>query len=230
MQFDHYGGGLMTTNKDERLQTIKELIEKKKVLSFDKIEQSVNVSGITVRRDLLALNYITSYTHRGRFITLPKIPSFDNNGIWFFHEIGFSQYGNSFDSILKLIDQSKQGVSREELEDILKIGISKQIQILTGQEKLNRMKLGGKYIYIPEDLMKNEKEKYRLIGKRQTEDSFEKHVRKKDLISLLKAVLEHNDIKMTNLKQIAKKYNLKLPIKKIEKLLTENQLTEKKRP
>lgn len=220
----------MTTNKDERLQTIKELIEKKKVLSFDKIEQSVNVSGITVRRDLLALNYITSYTHRGRFITLPKIPSFDNNGIWFFHEIGFSQYGNSFDSILKLIDQSKQGVSREELEDILKIGISKQIQILTGQEKLNRMKLGGKYIYIPEDLMKNEKEKYRLIGKRQTEDSFEKHVRKKDLISLLKAVLEHNDIKMTNLKQIAKKYNLKLPIKKIEKLLTENQLTEKKRP
>ncbi|MFO7885107.1 MAG: DeoR family transcriptional regulator [Desulfobacteraceae bacterium] len=220
----------MTTNKDERLQTIKELIEKKKVLSFDKIEQSVNVSGITVRRDLLALNYITSYTHRGRFITLPKIPCFDNNGIWFFHEIGFSQYGNSLDSILKLIDQSKQGVSREDLEDILKIGISKQIQILIGQEKLNRVKLGGKYIYIPEDLMKNGKKKYRLIGKHQTEDYFEKDVRKKDLILLLKAVLEHNGIKMANLKQIVKKYNLKLPIKKIEKLLTENQLTEKKKP
>jgi len=220
----------MTTNKDERLQTIKELIGKKKVLSFDKIEQSVNVSGITVRRDLLSLNYLTSYTHRGRFITLPKIPRFDNNGIWFFHEIGFSQYGNSLDSILKLINQSKQGLSREELEDVLKIGISKQIQILIGQEKLNRVKLGGKYIYLPEDLMKNEKKKYRLIGTRQSEDYFEKNVLKKDLILLLKAVLEHNGIKITNLKQIVKKYNLKLPIKKIEKLLTENQLTEKKRP
>jgi len=220
----------MTTNKDERLQTIKELIRKKKVLSFEKIEQSVNVSGITVRRDLRALNYITSYTHRGRFITLPKIPRFDNNGIWFFHEIGFSQYGNSFESIIKLIDQSKQGLSREEVEDILKIGISKQIQILIRQEKLNRVKLGGKYIYLPDDMMQNEKKKYRLIGKRQSEDYFEKDVRKKDLIVLLKAVLEHNGIKMTNLKQIVKKYNLKLPIKKIEKLLTENQLTEKKKP
>jgi len=220
----------MTTNKDERLQTIKELIRKKKVLSFEKLEQSVNVSGITVRRDLQALNYITSYTHRGRFITLPKIPRFDNNGIWFFHEIGFSQYGNSFESIIKLIDQSKQGLSREELEDILKIGISKQIQILIRQEKLNRVKLGGKYIYLPDDMMQNEKKKYRLIGKRQSEDYFEKDVRKKDLIVLLKAVLEHNGIKMTNLKQIVKKYNLKLPIKKIEKLLTENQLTEKKKP
>ena len=59
-----------------------------------------------------------SYAHRGQFITLPKIPYFDHNGIWFFDEIGFSQYGNSFESILKLIDKSKQGVSREELEDI----------------------------------------------------------------------------------------------------------------
>ena len=220
----------MPTKKEERLQTINELIRKKKVLSFEKLEQSVNVSGITVRRDLRALNYITSYTHRGRFITLPKVPRFDNNGIWFFHEIGFSQYGNSFESIIKLIDQSKQGLSREELEDILKIGISKQIQILIRQEKLNRVKLGGKYIYLPDDLMQNEKKKYRLIGKRQSEDYFEKDVRKKDLIVLLKAVLEHNGIKMTNLKQIVKKYNLKLPIKKIEKLLTENQLTEKKKP
>jgi len=106
------------TSKEERLKTIGQLIGQKKVLSFEKLVQSVNVSDITVRRDLRALNYMTSYTHRGQFITLPKIPCFDNNGIWFFHEIGFSQYGNSFESILKLIDKSKQGVSREELEDI----------------------------------------------------------------------------------------------------------------
>ncbi len=220
----------MTTKKDERLQTINELIGKKKVLSFEKLVQSVNVSDITVRRDLRALNYLTSYTHRGRFITLPEIPRFDNYGIWFFHEIGFSQYGNSFEAILKLIDQSQQGLSRDELEGILKIGISKQIQILIGQEKLNRVKLGSKYLYLSEDLMKNEKKKYRLIGTRQSEDYYEKDVRKKDLILLLKAVLEHNGIKMANLKQIVKKYNLKLPIKKIEKLLTENHLTEKKKP
>lgn len=66
----------MPTKKEERLQTINELIRKKKVLSFEKLVQSVNVSDITVRRDLRALNYITSYTHRGRFITLPKIPPF----------------------------------------------------------------------------------------------------------------------------------------------------------
>lgn len=218
------------TNKEERLKTIGQFIEQKKVLSFEKLVQSVNVSDITVRRDLRALNYITSYTHRGQFITLPKIPCFDNNGIWFFHEIGFSQSGNSLESILKLIDKSKKGISREEMEDILKISISKQIQILIGQEKLNRVKLGSKYIYLPEEVMKNKNERYKIIGSRQTEDYFEKDVRKKDLIVLLRAVLEHNKIKMTSLKELVKKYSLKLPIKKIEKLLLENQLIEKKKP
>ena len=146
----------------------------------------IPIGTAAVRRDLRALNYVTSYTHRGQFITLPKIPCFDNNGIWFFHEIGFSQYGNSLESILKLIDKSKQGVSREELEDILKIGISKQIQILIGQEKLHRVKLGSKYLYLPEEVMKNKKKKYRLLGSRQTEDYFEKNVRIKDLIALLR--------------------------------------------
>jgi len=98
------------------------------------------------------------------------------------------------------------------------------------QEKLNRVKLGSKYIYLPEEVMKDKKKKYRLIGSRQTEDYFEKDVRKKDLIVLLKAVLEHNKIKMTSLKQLVKKYRLKLPLKKIEKLLLENHLIEKKKP
>ncbi len=218
------------TDKEERLKTIEKFIEQKKVLSFEKLVQFVNVSDITVRRDLRTLNYMTSYTHRGQFVTLPEIPRFDDNGIWFFYKIGFSQYGNSLESILKLIDKSKQGISREELEDILKIGISKQIQILIGQEKLHRVKLGSKYLYLPEEVMKNKKKKYRLLGARQTEDYFEKDVRKKDLIALLKAVLEHNKIKMTSLKQLAKKYGLKLPLNKIEKLLIENRLTEKKRP
>ncbi len=45
-----------------------------------------------------------------------------------------------------------------------------------------------------------------------------------------KEVLEHNRIKMTSLKQIVKKYSLKLPLKKVEKFLLENKLIEKKKP
>ena len=46
------------TIKEERLNTIGQ----KKVLSFEKLVQSVSVSDITVRRDLQALNYMTSDT------------------------------------------------------------------------------------------------------------------------------------------------------------------------
>ena len=41
-------------------------------------------------RDLAGLGYLTSYSHAGRFYTLADIAEFDERGLWFFRNIGFS--------------------------------------------------------------------------------------------------------------------------------------------
>ena len=130
--------------KNDRLEKIKELVFQKKVLSLQSIIEKSGYSERSTQRYLKEFNCLTSYTHRGRFVTLSDIPSFNDYGIWFYRKIGFSKFGSSLDTIVAIINQSKHGFSREELESILKIGISKQIQILVQRESIHRIKLGSR--------------------------------------------------------------------------------------
>ena len=216
--------------KVDRLEKIKKNILGKKASSFEEILNLFNCASITLRRDLRVLGAVTSYTHNGRFVTLSDIPHFDDKGLWFHHQVGFSRFGNSLETIIGLIGESKSGFTREEIEAIMKIEISKQIQILLQREMIHRIKFGNKYLYLPDEVMRNRKRKLALIGTRQSEEFFDKDVQLKDLIVLLKAVLVENEVGLDSksIMQIGKKYSLALPVKKIEKLLLKYNLPEKK--
>ncbi|MCP4364440.1 MAG: hypothetical protein GY800_04005 [Planctomycetes bacterium] len=214
------------------MDTVAEKIRKEKVMSFDDVLNCVDCSDVTLRRDFKALKALTSFTHRGHFVTLPEVARFNAQGIWFHKHVGFSRFGTSLDSIVGLIELSKEGLSKVELEAILRIGISKQIQILMQRGKLHRVKLGNRYLYLPEAVQKNKRKKLRLIGDRQTEEYFEKGVPKTDLVALLKAVLIEKKVgvDVESIKRIAKKYSLRLPLQKIQRLLVKYDLPVKKSP
>ena len=221
-----------TTGNSDRLELTKKNIHGEKVVRFDEALKGVECSAVTLRRDLNTLQALTSYTHRGQFVTLPSIPQFDEFGIWFYKKIGFSKYGTSLDTIIELVEKSKEGFSREELEAILKIGISKQIQILVQREKLHRIKLGGRYLYVPTKVMTNETQKLQIIGTRQTEERFDRDVQKSDLIALLKAVLIEKKVGLDikSIKNLVRKYSLQISWHKILLLLQKHNILEKKTP
>lgn len=218
--------------RDYQREKIRELLRKKKVHSLHGISDHLGIGDRMVQLYLKDLHGLTSYTHRGQFVTLSAIPRFDEHGIWFYRQVGFSRFGSSLATIVGLIEQSKRGFSREELETILKIGISKQIQILVQRERLHRIKLGNKYLYIPEAAMQNKQRRLKLVGDRHTEEHFDKGVQKTELIALLKAVLIEKEvgIDIKSIKRIAGKYSLRIPLRKIEQLLLEYDLSEKKTP
>ena len=68
----------------QRLETIERIIRKYKIQSFVTILSKMDCSSITLRRDIKAIGGTTSYTHRGKYITLADIPVFNENGIWFY--------------------------------------------------------------------------------------------------------------------------------------------------
>lgn len=222
----------MLSKRREKMEEIQGLLLKKRVLSLQWMADHLGSSERTTQRYLKNLQTLTSYTHKRRYFTLSDIPRFDDNGIWFYRQIGFSKFGNGLDTIVSLVNQSMDGFTREELESILRIGISKQIQILVQRERVHRIKLGNKYLYIPEAAMQNKKKRLKLVGDRQTEEYFEKDVQKTDLIALLKAVLIEKKvgIDISSLKRIARKYSLRIPLKRIEQLLAKYDLPEKKTP
>ena len=224
--------GWLVEKKSDNQEKIKEFLLEKKVQSLRGIAEHVTVGNRMAQLYLKKLNRMTSYTHRGQFVTLPSIPHFDEFGIWFYKKIGFSKYGTSLDTIIELVEKSKEGFSREELEAILKIGISKQIQILVQREKLHRIKLGGRYLYVPTKVMTNETQKLQIIGTRQTEERFDRDVQKSDLIALLKAVLIEKKVGLDvkSIMNLVRKYSLQISWNKILLLLQKHNILEKKTP
>jgi hypothetical protein len=214
--------------KDEKFRNIIKLFNTKKVISFDIITQQITCSQRTAQRYLKELNSLTSYTHRGKYFTLSTIAQFDMNGFWYFSSIGFSKYGTSIDSILALIQQSENGITKEELENILRIKIPRQIQILLEQKRLYRLKLGNKYLYMSKESIDNRSKKMKILSHRQSEEFHKKTLNITHVIAVLKVVLVEKKIDMSNLKKLIEKYNLDLPIEKMEKLIIHYDLTEKK--
>lgn len=231
MSFYHFWGRTME-GKKEKIEILKELIKTKKIFLFSSISKYVNASTATLRRYIKALKGMSSYTHNGKFVTLPEIPQFDENGIWFYRNVGFSSFKNSMELIVNIINKSESGITKEGLDEILKIDVSKQINTLLHREQINRVKIGRKYHYISEALAKSKKKRIRLLRAADIEESFDANVTGMDLIALLKAVLMEQNIGIDSksIRCITQKYSLKLPEKKIEYLLLKYDLTEKKSP
>src|SRR5215813_10471985 len=74
-----------------RRHKIADLPELKRALGTD--------TALTVFRKLKTLHYLASYTHRGRFYTLPDIAHFDDHGLWSHEAVWFSRYGTLLSTV-----------------------------------------------------------------------------------------------------------------------------------
>ena len=84
-----------------RRNKIADLPELKRVLGTD--------TDLTVFRKLKELDYLASYTHRGRFYTLPEIAHFDDHGLWSHEDVWFSRQGTLLATVEIFVNQSLQG-------------------------------------------------------------------------------------------------------------------------
>ncbi len=215
-------------NKDVRIKAISDFLQKQKIATVDQLMEAVESNEWTIRRDLKQLNAITSYTHSGRYITLSNIPKFDVNGIWFYREIGFTKFSSSLELIVQIVNSSNKGVTREDIQKIVKIQVFQQICVLLSRNKIFRVKVGNKYVYIPEKTANNKKSRQRIVESLQIEEYYDREIKIGDLISVLKIVLQEGKIDLKSVKGWVKKYALKIPLTKLETLILKHKLNEKK--
>src|SRR5450755_2850542 len=66
-----------------RSDELRSLLLHSKIATLDELKQALGTSvDITVFRKLKPLDYLTSYSHRGRYYTLHEIARFDDTGLW----------------------------------------------------------------------------------------------------------------------------------------------------
>ena len=104
-------------------------------------------SAMTVYRRLRSLSYLSSYSHRGKFYTLPDIPEFNDMGIWSYQGVYFSRYGNLVRTIRWLVDASHMGYSSSDLQAIVHVEVKHTLVELVRAKQIHREKVSGVYVY-----------------------------------------------------------------------------------
>jgi hypothetical protein len=133
---------------------IKDMFEKLKVLTLERVFTENDCSIRTVQRQFAKLPVLRSYNKNSRYYTLYGIPDFNAEGIWRFRDILFSKYGNLKATVKKLILSSDRGLSGKEIGEIVQLSPRSFMHHFRQLEGVLREKHGGVYVYFSDDPVK----------------------------------------------------------------------------
>lgn len=138
--------------KNRYLNILESFFDKKTVLDMPQVYSTLStMSRTTGFRYLRELHHLTSYTHNGKYYTLPRIAQFDSNGFWYFGDVGFSIQGTLIDTVLQAITESVAGKFNSELEKYCRVKVQAALRILLHSKKIARVELKKKYLYVHAD-------------------------------------------------------------------------------
>ncbi len=129
--------------------TLSAFLNSERVATLDDLKQALGTTGtMTVFRKLKALGYLSSYSHRGKYYTLPQIPAFDERGLWAWHTVWFSRYGNLVETAREFVEAADGGFTASELETVLHVECKRALLKLVRDDRLCRQRIGARYVYL----------------------------------------------------------------------------------
>src|ERR1035437_4948158 len=92
------------------------MLVRTQIATLDEMKQALgNPVDVTVFRKLKPLDYLSSYSHRGRFYTLREIARFDDHGLWSQADAWFSRSGTLLATAEVFVNRSPRGFFADEL-------------------------------------------------------------------------------------------------------------------
>lgn len=142
--------------------TLRTFLEDERIATLAQLKEALGTTGtMTVFRKLKALGYRTSYSHRGQYYTLAEIPQFDEQGLWDWHSVWFSRYGNLVETVREFVCEADSGFTAGELESVLHVECKRALLKLYRDQRLARTRIGGVYVYLARDKSRQRHQKQR---------------------------------------------------------------------
>lgn len=139
-------------------------LKTKKIMPMAELKNTLGSQcRMTVLRKMGELDYITSYSHSGRYYSLKRIARYNRHGIWLCQSAMFSKVRTLKKTIAFQIDNSKKGFSASELRKILKVKVEDVLLELVKNKTISRKKMSGIFIYY--SVVSNLKKKQELTRK-----------------------------------------------------------------
>ena len=155
----------MQSNQNIALK-IRKLLVVNSVMSLKQLRSELNDRPrSSLYRDLKTLNLISSFTHTGQYHVLNETAKFDQNGLWFFQEVGFSQYGTLKKTLVQITSDSLIGMTHKEMKTLFRIEVQKPLTDLVNTNSITRQLLPSRlYVYLSADQNKAEDQLQRRLA------------------------------------------------------------------
>ena len=103
----------------------------------------------SVMRRLKYADYLSSYTHTGRYYTLRDIPRFDQFGLWHYGDVGFCRVGTLKAAVTELVEKSEAGRTLQELKDLLRVRVQNALLDRVRAQRIGRKVMAKKkWLYV----------------------------------------------------------------------------------
>ena len=119
-----------------------------RVFTLERLCGKLRSSRSTVLRRLDEHGYYSSYNHSGRFLTIDEVADFDSRGLWVWKTARFSRHGNLKQTVNFFVEDSKQGITHEELATLLGVRAHNTLLELVQEKKIRRERLGPTFVYL----------------------------------------------------------------------------------
>ena len=118
----YWANSLIMNTPKYQLQELRQFFSDHKIATLPQLREALgNPARSTIFRKLGEVQYISSYSHRGKYYTLKSIARFTQQGLWSFNSVWFSRYGNLLQTTEAFIENSEAGYSSTELRAILQV-------------------------------------------------------------------------------------------------------------
>jgi hypothetical protein len=133
-------------------QILRKYLLRHKIAPLPELKQILGTTAnLTVFRKLKLLDYLSSYTHRGRYYALRESVRFDDAGLWSFESVWFSRHGTLVATIESFVNQALNGWFADELADALHVEVQDPLHDLVRVGRLRRIEVNGRFLYTAAD-------------------------------------------------------------------------------
>lgn len=124
------------------------LLQARKMATMDDMKRALGTTvDLTVFRRLREINYVSSYSHTGRYYALRSVARFDERGLWKCQDVHFSKHGSLVQTAEQAISGSARGFTAAELDSELGVETKGALLNLFRRGRLAREAVSGAYVY-----------------------------------------------------------------------------------
>lgn len=130
-------------------KAIEKFLKQRKIATLDQIITAMdNPARSTIFRKLEQLEYLSSYSHRGKYYTLRSVARFSDLGLWDYRSVHFSRFGNLLDTAQAFVQDSEAGYTATELKDVLHVKTKHALIQLYRSGRIQRDQYDSVYVYM----------------------------------------------------------------------------------